>query len=299
MNAITITILTATYNRDYILPDLYDSLKGQTCKDFIWMIIDDGSSDNTEKIVKNWIDEENDFNIIYKKKHNGGKHRAINFALDMIDTEYVFLVDSDDHLTFDAIEKVIKWLNTIDDSFAGVAGKRGYDINHPIGRFPSKVKPGEYIDALNTERRKKHLDGDKAEVYRTLLMKKYKFPEFEGEKFIAENIVWDKIALAGYKMRWFNDIIYIGNYLSNGLTKNIRDINKKNIRGFLENTKLRLSYNGIFGCWILGSCFDVTDAAGISRKDIAHRLNIKKWMYFGAIIANKIQFYYYKIKGIK
>lgn len=238
-----VSVLTATYNRGYILPELYDSLLRQSCKEFSWVIVDDGSSDNTCELVKKWIAAENNgFDITYYRKENGGKHTAINLALQHIDTEYTFLVDSDDKLTPDAIEKVKRWVATIqgDDSFAGVSGLRGYTESSRIGDYPDKIKHGGYVDASNLERAKYHLKGDKAEVYRTAILKKYPFPEFKGEKFLAETVVWDKIAIDGYKIRWFNDIIYTGNYLQDGLTQKIDEMLYQNPQGYCELIRVRL-----------------------------------------------------------
>src|SRR5690606_8327144 len=99
-----ITIFTATYNRAYTLPTLYNSLLRQINFDFEWLIIDDGSTDNTEKLVKDWSTRNNPFKIRYIKNRNGGKPRAINKAVELANTPYLFILDSDDYLTDDAVE---------------------------------------------------------------------------------------------------------------------------------------------------------------------------------------------------
>ena len=98
-----ITVFTPTYNRANLLPDLYDSLKRQTCKDFEWVIVDDGSTDDTGSLVNGWLSQA-DFSICYTKKENGGKQRAVNLGLQLAKGEYFFIVDSDDILTDNAIE---------------------------------------------------------------------------------------------------------------------------------------------------------------------------------------------------
>ena len=91
-----ISVFTPTYNRAYILPILYESLKWQTCHDFEWIIVDDGSTDNTEEIVCSWQKEKKDFPIVYRKQQNGGKHTTINHGVSLARGEWLFIVDSAD-----------------------------------------------------------------------------------------------------------------------------------------------------------------------------------------------------------
>ena len=107
---IKITIFTPTYNRDYIIINLYKSLLIQTLKDFEWLIIDDGSTDNTELLVSSFI-KDNKINIRYIKQQNGGKHRAINKALEEAKGELFFIVDSDDQLVDNAIERILYYFD--------------------------------------------------------------------------------------------------------------------------------------------------------------------------------------------
>lgn len=113
-----ITLFTPTYNRAYVLETLYRSIQRQTFRDFEWIVVDDGSTDNTEDLVNSWMEEKNFFPIRYYKQANGGKCRAINWGLDLAEGELFFIMDSDDYLTDDAMETVVKWESTI----AGKAG---------------------------------------------------------------------------------------------------------------------------------------------------------------------------------
>ena len=237
-----ITVFTPTFNRGYIIENLYKSLQRQSYKNFQWIVIDDGSEDDTEKLFEKWMSENNLFDITYKKVKNGGKHRAINIATEIAEGELFFIVDSDDYLTDYALEKVIKWEATIKNKneFAGVAGVRGYSINSRIGN----TFKGEYIDATSLERNKNNITGDKAEVFYLDILKKYKFPEFEGEKFVTEKVVWNQIAYDGYKIRWFNEIIYICDYLEDGLTKSMSRIELENPKSLALSMKLdSMHYN--------------------------------------------------------
>lgn len=215
---IEVTVFTPTYNRAYILNKCYESLKMQTHKNFEWLIIDDGSIDNTEELVEKWIEENNEFDIIYRKVENGGKHRAINKGIDLARGRLFFIVDSDDYITKDAIEKIIDKEKTIkqnEEKFAGIAMNKGYNSEKIVGN----TFEGEYIDATSLERNKYKIIGDKAEIFYTKILKQNKFPEFENEKFVTESLVWNRIARKGYKIRWFQDIIYICEYMEDGLTK--------------------------------------------------------------------------------
>lgn len=232
-----ITIFTPTYNRGYIIENLYNSLLNQTDKDFNWIVIDDGSTDNTEELFKKFINE-NKINISYIKRKNGGKPSAINDGLDKSNDELFMIVDSDDYLTQKAIEKIRYYYEQIKDKnkFIGVVGLRGDSNGNPYINYygennkeKNKYYNLEYIDADALEYRYKYkIGGDRAEVFITKLLKKYKFPNIENEKFIFETIVWNKIASDGYKQRYFNEVIYITEYKNDGLSKNIEKHLKNN-----------------------------------------------------------------------
>ena len=231
MKSSFITIFTPTYNRKDLIERLYQSLLQQTQKNFEWLVVDDGSTDDTEKIFEQLLSEQKPFSIRYTKQENGGKHRAINNGIKKASGELFFIVDSDDYLTKNAVEKINQWIATLDGShkWAGIAGLRGLTKNRVLGQRNTSSK---FIDAKNSDRRKYKLLGDKAEVYFTDVLKKYPFPEILGENFISEEIVWNAIARDDYYLRWFNEIIYICDYLESGLTKdNTKD--KSNPQGRL------------------------------------------------------------------
>ncbi len=227
-----VTVFTPSFNRAYILPQLYKSLLRQSVFDFEWLIVDDGSTDETESIVAEWVKVENAFPIRYFCKENGGKHRAINFALPKARGELFFIVDSDDYLTDDAIEKLIAMSCSLPNAsiaeYAGVSGCRGYQNGTMIGS--SFV--GQFLDCTSLERDKHNIDGDKAEAFFTKVLRNYPFPEFEREKFVTEAAVWDKMSLDGYKIRYFNDIIYLCEYLEDGLTQQGLDLYYRNPQGY-------------------------------------------------------------------
>lgn len=216
-----ITVFTPTFNRGYLMNKLFHSLNSQTNKHFEWLIVDDGSIDQTGELVETFK-EQADFEIRYFYQQNGGKHRAINHGLDLARGELFFIVDSDDSLTEDAIEKIFNNYSGIafDNSFAGIAFNRGFSKKRIVG----ETFEGTYIDCDNLHRAKYNILGDKAEVYRTDILKSIKFPVVDGENFMSEVVLWNEVARRGYKLRWFNDIIYFCDYLEDGLTKNSEKI---------------------------------------------------------------------------
>lgn len=224
MDSPIITIFTPTYNRGHLLMDLYESLKKQTIKDFEWIIVDDGSKDNTSEVVNSFI-EERKITIHYFKKENEGKHIAINKGVELAQGELFFIVDSDDILPAQSLEVIIEKYNKVnnDTSVAGVAGRRGNRQGGIIGTEKY------YEDTLSTSldlRLKEKIDGDMAEVYRTEILKKYPFPKFEGEKFCPEALIWQQIDQK-YKILWFSDIVYECEYLRGGLSDTIVENRKK------------------------------------------------------------------------
>lgn len=230
-----LTIVTPTYNRRHKISDLYKSLQSQTLLDFEWIIIDDGSEDNTSEIVKQWI-ENSEFRIRYFYKENGGKHTAINYALKIIETELTFIVDSDDILTEDAVETILRYHNRYSEEqqLCGYSFLRAY----PDGKINGKeFTPNELVASyIETRVNKDDTFADKAEVFKTKCLKEFPLPEFQGEKFLGEDIVWIRMARE-YMMVHINRAIYIGNYQEDGLTKNRRKNNIKSPCGCMHRAR--------------------------------------------------------------
>lgn len=233
-----ISIITSTYNRSRSLHFLYESLvKCENTDDIEWIIIDDGSTDDTKDVVNGFIIEKK-IPIKYYYQENQGKHVAINESLKHVVGDYCFIIDSDDRMADGALESAKKWLNGMPKDFAGIGGQR----IKPNGDLIGATFKGDYLDCSTLERKKNNILGDKAEIFRTSLLKQYKFPVIQGENFIPEAIVWNRIANDGYKIRWINEPFIICEYREDGLTKNRVKILEQNYNGYLLYLKELIQY---------------------------------------------------------
>lgn len=230
-----ITIITPTYNRSNELKRLYDSLEKQTVKEFAWLIVDDGSKDRTCEEVKKFQNTAS-FPIRYIYKENGGKHTALNRGIREIRTELTFIVDSDDWLKENAIETVLKYHEKYSNynALCGYSFLRAFSNGQVNGK---KFVPNEWIASyIQTRVNSNDQMADKAEVFYTRCLKEFPFPEFRGESFLGEDIVWVRMARK-YQMVHINEVIYIGEYQTDGLTKNRRKNNINSAIGCTERAK--------------------------------------------------------------
>lgn len=218
-----ITVLTPTFNRGGRLQSLWDSLQKQTIKDFEWLVVDDGSTDGTKDLITQ-LQEKSDFPIRYIYKSNGGKHTALNVGIQTICSELIFIVDSDDCVTDDAVESILKIHKKYrsQNNICGYAFLRAFPDGKVNGKkFDVDEKIGSYIDVrVNGD----DTGADKAEVFKTHCLKEFPFPEYPNEKFLGEDLVWVRMARK-YEMVHINKAIYVGNYLEDGLTNNRRKHN--------------------------------------------------------------------------
>ena len=233
-----ITVFTPTYNRAHLLPRVYESLCKQTFRDFEWVIVDDGSVDDTKDvidkltmdngqltIVSNTADNEKlsiincQFSIRYLYQKNGGKHRAINRGVKEARGGLFLILDSDDTLPERSLEIINHYYQQIKDDalFGGVCGYMAHHDGTVIGH-------GCDVPVLDTNsidlRYKYHVVGDMLEVFRTAVLREIPFPDIEGEKFVPEALVWNRIACK-YKLRVFHEVVYYRDYLDGGLTDKI------------------------------------------------------------------------------
>lgn len=298
-----ITVFTPTYNRAYCIRNVYESLIKQTYRDFEWLVINDGSIDNTDEVINNCINE-NKINIRYYKQENGGQHRALNKAIELAKGYMLMIVDSDDDLTNDALEYIVKYESTIlnKEDYAGVSGLRCYRDGKKIGT-PWPDEKQEYIDATGIERyKKKIMLGDKAEAYYLDVLKKYyPIPSFEGENDVEKGVLWNRIGAAGLKIRWFNKAIYNCEYLSDGMSKNIINNYIKNINGYLLYINEFIHYDIGFIRkikTIIVTC-EIARRKKINIMKLSKKININPILLFPLYICSYISIFRYPIRQFK
>jgi len=219
---IDVSIFTATFNRAGYLPRLFESLLTQTILPKEWVIVDDGSTDNTSQVVESFR-KTSLFPIIFSSQENAGKHIAINKGAELSSGTLFFMVDSDDYLDTDAINLLVRHWEDVQslpevqrDKIIGVAGNNIYPNREVVGGNPSYT----VIDTdLLTFRYKLKIKGDKAEAYALQYVKNNPFPRIEGETFCPEALVFYRLANEGYQLRFINESIYVCEYLEGGLSQ--------------------------------------------------------------------------------
>ena len=225
---IRLTVFTPAYNRAHTLPRTYESLCNQKCKDFCWLIIDDGSTDDTEQLVKGWMEKE-----------NGGMHTAHNMAYENITTELNVCVDSDDCMAEDGVAKILKkWDEVKDSGYAGIIGLDADMNGKIIGKsFPKSMKETTLMGyyAMGGA-------GDKKLVYRTDIIKKYPpYPVFEGEKYVALAYKY-RLIDQDYKLAVLPQILCNVEYQEDGSSGTMWKQYLKNPKGFAFWRKICMRY---------------------------------------------------------
>lgn len=235
-----ITIFTPVYNRAYIISVLYQSLCKQTSMAFEWLVIDDGSTDNIKDVIHQFINEAK-INIRFFSQPNGGKHRAINKGVSLARGNLFFIVDSDDYLENFAVERIIFYAAFINkEHIGGLCFRRKY---YNTGKIIGPPFPEQIIltDSL-TMTYKYGITGDRAEVFKTKVLSEYLFPEINGENFVPEALIWNRLSLK-YKLLFIDEGIYLCEYLNDGLTRNFKKNLRHNPAGFRLYYRELLEYN--------------------------------------------------------
>ena len=222
----TLTIFTPAYNRAYTLHLGYEALLRQTCQDFEWLIIDDGSTDNTRELVAGWI-KENKIPIRYHYQENQGMHGAHNTAYRLITTELNTCIDSDDYMPDDAVEKIVTfWKKHSSNEVAGIIGLDADFQGNIIGTtFTEKQTTlgGFYAQGGK---------GDKKMVYRTEIINKYpEYPLFKGEKYVSLGYKYELID-QDYSLLTLNEVLVKVEYRPDGSSMNMFRQYIKNPQGF-------------------------------------------------------------------
>ena len=238
---VSLTVFTPAYNRAELLPRCYESMKRQTNKNFIWMIIDDGSTDNTRTLVEGWLKEPLDFEIVYYYKENGGLHTAYNEAIAHIETELCVCIDSDDFMPDNAVERILEfWAAHGSDRVAGIVGV-DHDLNDRIIGDPlPDQKTVNLIDLLVG--RYPIVNGDRTNVVRTELYKKYApMKVFPGEKNFNPHYLHLQISRE-YDFLVLNENLRFVDYQPGGMSASMWKQYRSSPRSFAETRKLYLSF---------------------------------------------------------
>lgn len=235
----TLTVFTPAYNRAHTLSRTYASLLRQDCKDFVWLIVDDGSSDNTAELVQSWQQKDNGFEIRYLYKENGGMHTAHNMAYEVIDTELNVCIDSDDCLADGAVKKILdKWRAVKDLGYAGIIGLDA-DLE---GKLIGKGFPDGLTETTLSGYYAAGGSGDKKLVYRTDVIKKYPpYPVFEGEKYVALAYKY-RLIDQDYKLAVLDEVLCNVEYQADGSSGTMWKQYLKNPKGFAFWRKVCMEY---------------------------------------------------------
>lgn len=214
-----VSVFTPVYNRAHTICRVYDSLCRQTCSDFEWIVINDGSDDNIQQVMKSLMDK-GEIKINFITQERGGKYRAFNKGLELAKGVFIFVVDSDDSLAINAIELILKYGKPLLDNpdFAGLSGLDVDMEGKMITKFPF-LSP---IDSTPIDIRTKYkILGDLSEVFKTDIIKKFMFPQIKGELFCSEALLLSRLTSADLKIRYYPEIFKIVEYLPDGISKNI------------------------------------------------------------------------------
>jgi glycosyltransferase involved in cell wall biosynthesis len=213
---VTFTVFTPTFNRSELLARVYDSLRAQTFRDFEWLIVDDGSTDDTAGRVRAWQQDE-PFPIRYFRQENQGKHRAYNRAIERANGELFTVLDSDDTIVPTALERLLHHWRSIPPGdrrqFSGVTCLCADPQGNVVGRpFPRDVLDCRHYEA---EARFRAI-GEKWGFHRTAILREFPFPEIAGERLCPDALVWNRIATK-YHVRHVNEALRVYHPLANGL----------------------------------------------------------------------------------
>lgn len=235
-----ITVFTPAYNRRDCIHHCYESLQKQSSHNFVWLVVDDGSTDHTDELIKKWQAEETRFPILYTYKENGGLYTTYNTAIELTDTELILCIDSDDWMPPDAIEKIEQiWSQICTKGYVGIMGIDRYENGDCVGApFPEDVHEMYLYEKLT----KHKIPGDKKMVHRTDLMKKVApMKGFPGEKDHNPSYLMYLLDAFG-KLYVTNECFCIVDYQPDGMSSNFYLQLRRSPNSFMEARKLYLHF---------------------------------------------------------
>lgn len=224
------TVFTPTFNRAQLLARVYDDLREQTFKDFEWLIVDDGSTDGTGQLVASWTSSA-PFPVRYLVQENSGKHVALNRGVREAHGEYILIVDSDDRSLPRTLEVFLRAWQAIPEEERDLYSTVVALCGRPDGTLIGRPFPAAVVDGRNIAEQLQYLDsGERCGALRTAVLKQFPLPEVPGERFIAEGIVWNRIAVR-YRARFVNEVLQIKDFQPGGLTDTALRLRIQNPQG--------------------------------------------------------------------
>ena len=230
-----IVIITATYNHSKNINKLYHSLLKQLNKNFRWIIVNDGSSDDTDDTIREYIND-GIIDIIYINKKNSGKSSSLNQAFEIIaENEMVVIIDDDEVLDEDAVAIMEQYYNTYYNSNVGVIHfhRRNAIDNSVIANYP--IDEDLHMDYITFKSSGRNADGYL--VYFAYAINNIRFPVYPNEKYVAPSVLIMKCC-EKYDMIWAKAVIGTTEYLEGGITKQGRTLRLKNPLGMMTYCEL-------------------------------------------------------------
>lgn len=270
-----LSIVTPVYNRAELIKKCWKSLTCQIDKDFEWIVVDDGSTDGSADVIKSLPGA--GFPVVLVEKENGGKHTALNASHSYVRGKYVLILDSDDRLVESAVQQIREgWASFENDQEIGIV----IFLKGSAEDTPSCIADDERlpVDIMRYQRRCFH-SSDCCEVIRTELYLKYPFPVFEGEHFISEGALWNRVSFT-HKCVYINRVLYLAEYLEGGLTKSGKSLRIRNPQGGMYTANLNANKKNFFRRRIknglLFTCYGCF--AGLSLTEMLKRTDHKLLM---------------------
>lgn len=288
-----VTVFTPTYNRSKELLRVYKSLCKQTNKNFEWIIVDDGSIDDTKIIIDEIKNNENGFPILYFYKSNGGKFTAHNYAVSKASNDLFLCVDSDDFIVDDAIEIIINCAQNLfeNNSIGIIAMKQEIKGRILSDIFPKNIKQCKKIELQQIYK----CTGEFTLIYKTDILKKCLYPEIKDERFVGENVIYDMLDQYG-EMLLLNKVITVCEYLENGYTYNFKKIMLNNPTGYklyyMQRIDLAITFKECINYIIRYNAFSI-----LSKSKLYNYKGKKKVFVYLLKPIGYIASLYYKMKS--
>ena len=283
-----LTVFTPTFNRAECLKKGYEALCRQTCKEFVWLVVDDGSTDQTRLLVEQWSRQEKGFEVRYIYKENGGLHTGYNVAIANIDTELSVCIDSDDYMPDDAVEKILTfWKKEGSDKYAGIAALDAFEDGTIIGDpFPKQKS----INILDVSLGKYHYkNGDRKLVIRTALYKEVApMPSYENEKNFNPHLMHLQIS-EKYDFLIYNTVLCVVEYQEDGMSNGIFKQYLNSPKSFAHMRKYMLGLKGTTFKFRMRHAIHYVSSSIIARNKRFLQESPRKWdvilaVPFGAVL---------------